>query len=314
MDNDIKVSIVCNTYNHEKYIKDALEGFVSQKTNFKYEVLIHDDASTDNTASIIREYEMRYPEIIKPIYQKINQYSKKINIMQKYQLPRIKGKYIALCEGDDYWTNSNKLQVQYEVMEENTNIDICAHAAERIRASDGKMIGYIAPDSKRRILSIEEVIAGGGGFVSTNSLFYRRELEEIQPGFCKYCSLDYALQIQGSLKGGMIYLPDVMSAYRVEVPGSWSLRLKCCDYADEQRNIVKKMLDMLDEETLGAYSETVRVAKLNADFSNLETVGRYKELRKGELREIYNQKPIVWKLKLYVKEFLHWRTGFKESE
>ena len=76
---EIKVSVICNAYNHGPYIKDALDGFVSQQTNFKYEVLIHDDASTDNTADVIREYEKKYPELIKPIYQTENQYSKGIN-------------------------------------------------------------------------------------------------------------------------------------------------------------------------------------------------------------------------------------------
>ena len=78
MENDISVSVVCNAYNHEKYIAQAIEGFVMQKTNFNFEILIHDDASTDRTADIIREYEAKYPELIKPIYQSENQYSKKI--------------------------------------------------------------------------------------------------------------------------------------------------------------------------------------------------------------------------------------------
>lgn len=110
-----------------EYIKDALEGFVSQKTNFNYEVLIHDDASTDNTADIIREYERKYLELIKPIYQKENQYSKGVNITSTFHLPRLKGRYVALCEGDDYWTDSGKLQRQFDAMEAHPELDICAH-------------------------------------------------------------------------------------------------------------------------------------------------------------------------------------------
>ena len=109
----VMVSVICNTYNHEKYIKSALDGFVMQKTNFEYEVLIHDDASTDSTADIIREYEKKYPDIIKPIYQSENQYSKKVPISKTYQYSRAKGKYIAICEGDDYWTDPFKLQKQF---------------------------------------------------------------------------------------------------------------------------------------------------------------------------------------------------------
>ena len=89
-----------------------------QKTDFPFEILIHDDASTDGTADIIREYEAKYPDIIKPIYQTENQYSKGIKVSQVYQFPRAKGKYIALCEGDDYWTDPYKLQKQVDFRSE----------------------------------------------------------------------------------------------------------------------------------------------------------------------------------------------------
>ena len=110
------VSINCITYNHEAYIRDALEGFLMQKTDFTFEILVHDDASTDQTANIIRKYEKKYPEIIKPIYQKENQYSQEVEISKQFQFPRARGKYIAICEGDDYWTNPYKLQKQVIVL------------------------------------------------------------------------------------------------------------------------------------------------------------------------------------------------------
>jgi glycosyltransferase involved in cell wall biosynthesis len=113
------VSISCITYNHEPYIEDALEGFLIQKTDFPFEVLVHDDASTDKTAEIVWEYAARYPNIIKPIYQTENQYSQGIKISINYQYPRAKGKYIAICEGDDYWIDPEKLHIQVEFLEEN---------------------------------------------------------------------------------------------------------------------------------------------------------------------------------------------------
>ena len=102
MDEDIKVSIICLAYNHEKYIKKTLEGFVNQKTNFHYKIIIHDDASTDSTASIIKEFENKYPELFDCIFQTENQYSKKIDICKQWILPKLVGEYFALCEGDDY--------------------------------------------------------------------------------------------------------------------------------------------------------------------------------------------------------------------
>ena len=113
------VSIVNNTYNHEDFITEAIEGFLMQKTTFKVEILVHDDASTDKTASIVREYEKKYPELILPIYQTANQYSQGISPSREFQFPRTRGKYIALCEGDDYWTDPLKLQRQVDFLEAN---------------------------------------------------------------------------------------------------------------------------------------------------------------------------------------------------
>ena len=119
------VSISCITYNHEPYIMQTLDGFLMQKTRFPFEVLIHDDASTDRTADIIREYEKKFPKIIKPIYQKENQYSKGNRaILASFVYPRAKGKYIALCEGDDYWIDENKLQKQVDFMEQNHDVGL----------------------------------------------------------------------------------------------------------------------------------------------------------------------------------------------
>lgn len=118
------ISIVCNTYNHEPYIRDAIEGFLMQKTEYSYEILLYDDASTDKTADIIREYEKKYPEIIKPIYQTVNQYSKGLRPGHQNRC-RATGKYIALCEGDDYWIDENKLQEQISYMENHSDCTFC---------------------------------------------------------------------------------------------------------------------------------------------------------------------------------------------
>lgn len=118
MNNSIIVTVCCLTYNHEKFVKQCLEGFIMQKTDFHFEVLVHDDASTDKTQDIIREYERNYPEIIKPILQKENQYSKGNRaILATFCYPQAKGKYIAICEGDDYWIDPYKLQKQVDFLQ-----------------------------------------------------------------------------------------------------------------------------------------------------------------------------------------------------
>ena len=128
----MKVSILCLVYNHEPYLKKCLDGFINQKCNFEYEVLIHDDASTDKSAEIIREYEEKYPNIIKPIYQTENQYSKGVKISSIFQYPRAKGEYLAWCEGDDYWTDENKLQKQVDFLDAHPEYIACVHRYDTI--------------------------------------------------------------------------------------------------------------------------------------------------------------------------------------
>ena len=105
----LMVTIRCCTYNHEPYIRQCLEGFVMQKTNFRFEAIVHDDASTDGTAAIIREYAKKYPDIIKPIFETENQYSKKDGSLRRIMDAHTHGKYVAICEGDDYWIYTLKL-------------------------------------------------------------------------------------------------------------------------------------------------------------------------------------------------------------
>lgn len=125
------VSICCITYNHAPYIRQCLDGFLMQKTNFKYEIVIHDDCSTDGTTEIIKEYASKYPDIFVPLYEDENQYSKGVRGMYaKFVYPKARGKYIAFCEGDDYWIDENKLQMQVDFLESHPDYMMCFHAAE----------------------------------------------------------------------------------------------------------------------------------------------------------------------------------------
>lgn len=115
----VLATVCCTTYNHEKFVRDAIESFLTQETDFPFEIIVHDDASTDGTAEIIREYADRYPRLIRPIIQAENQYSKGGLINPRFVFPKARGKYLALCEGDDYWTDARKLQKQVTFLENN---------------------------------------------------------------------------------------------------------------------------------------------------------------------------------------------------
>lgn len=304
MSDSIMVSIVCNTFNQEDYIADAIESFLMQRTNFKYEILIHDDASTDSTVKIIKEYEEKYPELIKPIYQKVNQYSQGVNIDSVFQYSRAKGKYIAYCEGDDYWTDPLKLQKQYELMEQHPDIDICAHGAKAVDAETKELLEMIAPAEKDTLFTIREVINGEGGFVSTNSLLMRKECMCTYYQFSDEFPFDYAMQIQGSLKGGMLYMNEIMSAYRKDAKGSWTV------YTTE--NIEKKvehiknevtMLETLNKETNYQYDKEIQHKIRKNQYGALILQKKYGEAI-CKYPDIYSELPLKKRVKLIGKYIL----------
>lgn len=223
------VSVCCITYNHQEYIRDAIEGFLIQKTDFPFEIIIHDDASTDQTARIIGEYEKKYPKLIKPIYQAENQYSKGERVFLN-TFKKASGKYIAICEGDDYWIDPLKLQKQVTIMEKHPECDISFHPAiRRWMNGDGdkQLLGFHSV--KTSIFSIHDVIMGGGGFMPTASIMIRNSIVPKLLDFfyiAKEAPIgDYYMQVIGTERGGALYLDEVMSVYRTGIPGSFSDRI-----------------------------------------------------------------------------------------
>ncbi|GIT98074.1 glycosyltransferase [Sulfurovum sp. TSL1] len=242
---DPVVSIICPTYNHENYIEQALDSFLMQETNFPFEIIIHDDASTDNTVNKINAYTEKYPHIIKTILQEENQYSQGGQRIFFFLSEKAKGKYHALCEGDDYWIDSKKLQLQIDLMEQYPQCHMSFHPAEKRfeNDADGKIYANQAYENK--IFSVSDVILGGGGFCPSASLIYRKEVVSDLPKFFSKAPVgDYFLQILGSLNGGALYINKVMAVYRQGVAVSWQSSMQ---NIDRRIKFYQKMIKSLDE-------------------------------------------------------------------
>lgn len=224
------VSICCATYNHEPFIGEAIDGFLMQQTSFPVEILIHDDASTDRTAAIVRSYEARYPWLIRPIYQSENQYSKNVHVAH-LNYARARGRYIAFCEGDDAWTNPQKLETQIGLMSKHPECQISFHCAPRIDYSRNlrqKMIGKYG--KMNRVVPTEEIIKRAYGSIPTASCIVSVEaMNRVTEFSCArpYLTLgDIYMQIISSLSGGALYINEPMSIYRTRTEGSWTLRAR----------------------------------------------------------------------------------------
>ena len=207
------VSICCITHNHENYIAECLDGFIMQKCSFKYEILINDDASDDNTAAIIREYEKKYPEILKPLYQTENQYSLGVRPMNQFNWSRAKGKYIAMCEGDDYWTDPLKLQKQVDFLEKNKEYGMVHtnhHKLENNTITKNIKNKIFIPQGNVREDLLRE------NFISTLTVCFNLEKYNSTKKMAgsNYLMGDYPIWMAFALNSKIGYLADSTAVYR----------------------------------------------------------------------------------------------------
>jgi len=257
----ILVSINCITYNHEEYIADAIESFLMQKTNFDFEIIIGEDCSLDGTRKIIEDYIIKYPNKIKLITSDKN-VGADANDRRVHE--NSKGKYIAVCEGDDYWTDPLKLQKQVTYMENNPNCTLCFHSAEIVRANKRKTGRIMRPYNKCTVCPTEDIIIGGGSFCPTQSLMYPKRLMDNPPEFLMDSPTgDYPLQMLVSSCGYAYYIDEVMSSYRTGVKGSWTETTKSREKTLKHCEEVISMLDNFDEYSKYKFSNAVDKTKLD---------------------------------------------------
>ena len=218
---DIKVSVCCITYNQEKYIEQAINSFLSQKTNFDFEIIIHDDASTDGTINILKKYQKKYPDKIILMLEKENQYSKCANSVLVKVLDKAKGKYIALCDGDDFWCDDNKLQKQVDYMDLHKNISLCSHNTEIINENNEKI--DLINSYLEGIVTIENFLSNNSSMHTSSMLFRKKDVLKLPNYYYEATVGDLPLKLHLLSKGNCYHFNNVMSCYRTNAIKSMSV-------------------------------------------------------------------------------------------
>lgn len=283
---ELMVTIRCLVYNHEPYLRQCLDGFVMQQTNFRFEAIVHDDASTDGSAAIIREYAEKYPDIIKPIYETENQYSKRNGSIRRILNEHTHGKYVAYCEGDDYWTDSLKLQKQVDFMESHPDFSICTHHCDEYDQDNGQLI----LDWNRGItgdfeFDLDYYITRKKFITQPLTFLYRRS--SLEPQECaKYKGYKDITTVYILLKYGKgMFLKDNMAVYRKHGGGVWYGASKKFQVMSEIRTV----LGIYNVEKNVEAARFLRVSVYNLGYIGLGILRHtYKEYSEA-LRVIFKE-------------------------
>lgn len=307
--NQSEVTVCCITYNHARFIQKAIESFLSQKTEFPFDILIHDDCSTDGTVDILKRYEAAYPNLISVIYENENQYSKTHkSITANYVIPHAKGKYIALCEGDDFWNDPLKLQKQYDILEHNLDCAFCFHDAQ-ICDTHGKILEDSMLEEKPKYKNCTGKYTSSEiidlDFCPTASLFFRRDCLNIIPEYFNngVCG-DLPLRLTLAAHGNAYCINESMSTYRTGNSNSASGRIannnKKIAHTLEVHCEILNEFDLYTGEKLhGAVLNQIK----NKQFQKLIILGDIKQLKSAEFRDLYNNLKLRTKAKCYLLHY-----------
>lgn len=311
LNSDIKVSIICAAYNHEKYIAKTLESFVKQKTNFKFEVICHDDASNDDTAKIILEFQKKYPQIIKPIIQSENQYSKGKSVSW-IMYEQAQGKYIAMCEGDDYWIDENKLQKQFDYMETHSNCTMCfTNAIIENQENGEKRIFIPYTDKDEAVFLAEQEIYEFKDLwklsaIPTASIFFpKKNLYQTPESFrLKGCPKgDLRMRMYFTGMGYAYFINETMCLYRAAVPGSATTRWRVSSKKESLKRAesILEMFDDVDEFFEYKYSETIDKFRENEIYDIIVNSSSLLVLREEKNRKVFSSLSFKKKIVTLVK-------------
>lgn len=252
------VSVCCATYNQVDYVRQCFDGFLSQKTDFPFEVLVHDDASTDGTADVIREYQSKYPDVFFPIIQTENQYKKgNKKITAYFNLPRARGKYIAICEGDDFWTDPLKLQKQVDFLEQHPEYTLYCHNWEVL--CEGAYHDSPIHHLYQQTLSFSFATLPWVWITKALTLMFRKNAVDyktlLEYSFCRDVHIVYY-----ALKVGKGYFnPEIMACYRMHDGGIWS------QHASDEKN--KTTYQLYKELYAHEHTQALKKRYMNATLA-----------------------------------------------
>ena len=301
------VSIHCITYNQKDYIRQCLDGFVMQKTNFKFVAYVGDDCSTDGTTEIVREYEQKYPDIIKGVYHSENTGGEQ-NFFDVANM--CKTKYVAICEGDDYWTDPYKLQKQVDYLEEHSEYSACFHPV-RVKWENGKGKAIYPSKTKmkwRKFINLKDLLKVN--YIQTNSVVYRwrNDIPDIFPK--GILPADHYLHLLHAQVGDIGFLPEVMSVYRKHSAGIWfdkkNLHAKYGEneiafYHNVYKNITNASNEYLCQVYLPFFRDILDSLFTHAEFVKIENI--YKQYKDIFVEAFKNGSSSEIKYKKYKKLF-----------
>ena len=304
---DIKVSVLCTAFNHEKYIAEALDSFLSQNTGFGYEILVTDDASTDSTPSILRQYAEKYPQKIRYFHQEHNLFSQGINIYKEILFPNARGKYISICEGDDYFCSTDKLSVAVEFLDSHDEYSGCVHNSWYHFCDGRRADELLLPEQGDRDVPFETIIKGMNHAFHTSSIVARRELFTNPPDFYdvafSYGFTDYAIALWMVMNGKIRFIDVPMSVYRVSSNAdAWSSGVgrnygKLTTFVKGEIAMMESLIPHLsDPEASIAADELLR-----RRYELLYLQGRVDKIVKEPFRKLYLEEPFRFRAVTTVK-------------